>query len=110
MTVVSDLPSSTTEARHPDHTSQWLRDLDVDIDTSNDINEAPSPPCSSHTEGVSTPALPPGVAESEGTATPHRFAPEREASEDTVSEATYDCIRESRLPILISFSLIKHST
>ena len=74
-----------------ENTSQWLRNLKVNFDN---VNENPPTPCSSHQEGASTPALPRGIEESVGTATPRRFAPDIEENR-TVSDRTYDDIRKS---------------
>lgn len=83
---MSDLPFSALE-RPVDNTGQWLRNLKVDFDN---VNQTPPTPSSAHTEPVSTPSLPSGIEESEGTATPGRFEPENEG---TVSDRTYDTIR-----------------
>ena len=91
-TTVSDLPATATEATPVENTSQWLRNLDVDFDS---VNATPPTPCSTHLEGASTPALPQGIEESVGTATPRRFAPEVNEDARTVSERTYDEIRKS---------------
>lgn len=100
MTVVSDLPLSAVDPTPVENTSQWLRNLDVNFDS---VNEAPPTPCSSHIEGVSTPALPRGVDESVGTATPRRFAPEVEERARTISDGTYDTIRKLYIIGLFSF-------
>ena len=89
---MSDLPNSATELAHPDNTSQWLKNLDVDFEVSNNRSTTPS---SIRTDPVSTPALPAGVEESEGTATPRRFEPEDDDSARTISDVTYDDIRKS---------------
>lgn len=94
---MSDLPRSATEASHPDNTSQWLKNLEVDFDS---VNEQPPTPCSSQVDEISTPALPHGIEESEGTATPHRFAPETGRRARTISEDTYDSIRKFVYSIL----------
>ena len=90
--IVSDLPPSAADATPLENTSQWLRNLEVNFDS---VNENPPTPCSSHLDGASTPALPPGIAETAGTATPRRFAPEVETRTATVSDRTYDDIRKS---------------
>lgn len=84
---MSDLPHSALE-RPVDNTGQWLRNLDVDFDN---VNQVPTTPSSTRTDPVSTSALPGGIEESEGTATPGRFEPENEG---TVSDRTYDTIRK----------------
>ena len=89
---MSDLPSSVIEARPTDNTSQWLKNLDVDFEVSDNRSTTPS---SIRTDPVSTPALPAGVEESEGTATPQRFKPEDDDGARTISDVTYDKIRTS---------------
>ena len=102
MSVVSDLPRSAADAVPPDNTSQWLRNLDVDFETSNVV---PSTLSSIRTDPVSTPALPSGVEESEGTATPQRFEPDNDDGSQTVSDETYNHIRKSRI-LTVKISLL----
>lgn len=89
---MSDLPNSADELQPVENTSQWLKTLDVDFDSNPTV---PTTPSSIHTDGVSTPALPPGIDESTGTLTPRRFEPEANEDNRTVSDRTYDYIRES---------------
>ena len=103
---MSDLPRSAADAVPPDNTSQWLRNLDVDFDASTPV---PTTPCSSRPDEVSTPALPQGIKESEGTATPQRFEPEDDEGARTISDDTYDEISkctESFLSFLFVIILV----
>ena len=99
---MSDLPRSAAAAVPPDNTSQWLRNLDVDFDASTPV---PTTPCSSRPDEVSTPALPQGIEESEGTATPQRFEPEDDDGARTISTDTYDDISEYTSSLFVIFFL-----
>lgn len=88
---MSDLPCSAADAVPPDNTSQWLRNLDFVFNSS---NKGPTTPSSIRTEEDSTPALPQGIEDSEGTATPQGFWPEDENGARTISTNTYNKISE----------------
>lgn len=60
-------------------------------------NVGPTTPSSIRTEPVSTTALPTGVEESKGTATPQQFEPDDDNGILTVSDNTYNHIRASYL-------------
>ena len=89
---MSDLPGSAHDLHQPGVEDQWLRNLDIDATTSKPV-PVPATPLSTQSQGVSTPALPSGIAETEGTATPHRFAPDGPQGFDTISNRTYEAIR-----------------
>ena len=93
---MSDLPGSAVEIVVDPPQDQSLRNLDIDETTAESV-PVPSTPRSLHSLGVSTPALPRKIAGTEGTATPLRFAPEDREERRTVSDDTYDSIRESYL-------------
>lgn len=88
---MSDLPTSAADLVPTENTSQWLQNLDVDFDANPVV---PATPSSVHTDVVSTPALPTGIDESTGTATPRRFEPETNEDDRSVSDRTYDRIRK----------------
>ena len=97
---MSDLPNSAIEIAQPDNTSQWLKNLDIDFVA----NKERSTPPSIRTDPGSTPALPEGIAESKGTATPQQFAPEEDDNgSQTVSNVTYNKICESNHFIFFPF-------
>ena len=104
---MSDLPRSAADAVPPDNTSQWLRNLDVDFDASTPV---PTTPCSSRPDEVSTPALPQGIEESEGTATPQRFEPEDDDGARTISTDTYDDISEYTSSLVLIFVILFFSS
>ena len=86
---MSDLPASAHDLHHTEAKGQWLQSLDIEATTSTPV-PVPSTPLSTQSHGVSTPALPSEIAETEGTATPQRFAPEDHQGSDTVSNRTYE--------------------
>lgn len=86
---MSDLPESAADPRPTENKSQWY--LDVDFDANPTV---PGTPSYIHTDKVSTSALPLGIEESTRTATPCRFEPKTNADDCSVSNRTYNHIRE----------------
>ena len=114
--LVSDIPDDATDligegsvhpSQYDDEKFNWLLNLDVDHDT--EVYQ-PATPVSVQSTIPSTPALPAEVEGSEHTASPPRFSPEPieefKDKEGTVSDCTYDNIREFFLKLSIdSFDL-----
>ena len=94
VTIVSDVPESAHKLHLDKPQDQWLRNLDVDATTSTPL-PVPLTPLSALSQAVSTPALPDEIAGTEGTTTPRQFEPDNQEGSRTVSERTYDTIREN---------------
>ena len=101
---MSDVPDEATDligegSVHPSQYNEekfnWLLNLDVDHNTE---QYQPATPVSVQSTIPSTPALPAEVEELDHTASPPRFSPEPrnelEEEEGTISDKTYNKIRE----------------
>lgn len=97
---MSDLPDSAIDligegSVHPSQLDEekldWLLNLDVDHNTA---VYQPATPVSVQSTIPSTPALPAEVIGSDHTATPPRFVTGSIDKEGTISESTYDQLRE----------------